>query len=183
MPNGTVVAGTHGTLAPFPIGQKVSGDDFPAYTQMLGMEIEAEDGKKYRLVRLNNASGVTAPEYLAFGFTVAWSSDNPYDVTTALYGGTPNRVCGFGVPDQAALEDNDIFWIQFDGPYIEVFLGDDGTDVAQGAYLRLDDDADRGKVRTVDTTFDAEFTLGVSLDTNTGTDAVLKMRPLHPLRG
>lgn len=187
-----IAIGIHGEMGPFHVGEKVAGDapEADSIAELLGREYHDSDGNVYRLVRLDVAAGLAgsgvgagvAP-YRAFGYDETFDADNPFDVQLALLGGAPKRVCGFGVPTQVALNDNDFFFIQVDGPYIDGFFGDDGTDAALNEYLQIDDDADRGKLKTTDTTFDAEYTLGVALEAETGTDAVIRFRPIQKLMG
>jgi hypothetical protein len=129
---------------------------------------------------------VAVPEFLAFAYSaVASNGLRTYDVVLALLGGVvpTNRICGFAVEDQAVLVDNDVFWIQFDGPEITGFLGDDPADAVVGEYLNLDNDADRGKLIAVGTVFSAEFGVGTALDAEAGNDLPVRFVPFHPFRG
>lgn len=184
--------GIEGGFGAFHPGSKIAGDaaEADSLVELLGTEQMDDAGNTYRLVRLDVAAGLAgsgagagvAP-YRAFGYDETFDAANPFDVQLALLGGAPKRVCGFGVPTQVALNDNDFFWIQVDGPYIDGFLGDDGGDVALNEYVQIDDDADRGKLKTSDTVFDAEYSIGASLEVETGTDAVLRFRPIQKLQG
>jgi hypothetical protein len=178
--------GTLGTLSGLVVGKKVASADFPDYAKWLGTEIVGPRGEKYRLVQLNVAAGVAVPQYLAFAnSTPTTDLTRNFDVELAVRGGAKptNRVCGYAIEGQVALVDNDIFWLQFDGPEIAGYIGDDNTDVAVGDYLNLDDDADKGKLYGVGTTFSAEFTQGVALDANTGVDQLVRFIPIKPFRG
>ncbi len=187
-------AGTLGTLAPFPIGEKRNSSDFN-YDSKLGMEIVGPKGRKFRLVQYVSATALAGPAAAganvaggrAFAPTAA-NLDDPltmHKVGLAQRTGTKpqNRAIGFALSNQDALVQNDYFWLQFDGDYIEMWFGDDGTDVAPGDYVALDDDADLGCVYSLGTTFTVEFMLGVSMSTQAGTDALINVRPYRPING
>lgn len=188
----TQVGGTRGDKLPFPIGEKRSIEEMPYLAALAGMEVKGQNGDEFRLVRLNVAAGLTAAagtggaQCSAFAYS-AKASDAAvdFDVEPAVRGGAIpiNRVCGFGRADQVALADNDFFWLHVDGPEMEGYLGEVTTDVAVGEYLDLDDDADLGKLYGTDTTFSPEFTVGTSLETQTGNDAKIRFRPCKKFRG
>lgn len=131
--------GTHGTLAPFPIGKKVAHADVDL-SALLGLEIQTENGKAFRLVRLDKGAGLTTAnaEMVAYSYT----DQTTYDVDTAASG---ESVCGVGVEDQDALSDNDYFWLQIQG---RCKLIDDGAGVTAGHTLEVDSTAREGEVQT-----------------------------------
>jgi hypothetical protein len=184
--------GVHDPL-PFPIGEARASADFPELDKLVGSYYRGKNGFACRLVRLNIPAGLdnsTEPKKAdcrAFARTLETTDVEPpvYDVELALRGGTKpiNRTCGFTIPGQAALVDNDLFFLVVKGPYIWVKLGDDDTDVAIGDYINLDDDVDKGNVYGVSTTISAEFTLGVAMDTRTGTDQELRIKPIREFIG
>lgn len=188
------VFGTLGSLVSFEVGGKIASDDpaYAAYEKQLGTEVVGKDGHVIRMVRLDVAAGLSGGSAAAgasqacarvFTYTAQLTGVHAYEVKLAQRTGTKpaNRPVGVALTDQVALSDNDIFWLHVDGPLMEVWLGDDGTDVAIGDYVALDDDADLGCVYGLSTTYTVEFILGVSLTTEAGTDATIKIRPLHKL--
>lgn len=177
-----------GTPLPFPLGEKRASADFEALDKLVGTEYTGQDGFKARLVRLNIAAGLTQAnaECRSFCYSLVTDLAAPvHDVQLALLGSSISlkRVCGQSVPGQVALSDNDLFLILFDGPELPGTLGDDTGDIAIGEYVGIDDDADTGKLKTHDTTFDAEYSLGVSLDVATADGDQFRFRPIRPLRG
>lgn len=173
---------------PLKLGEKRAAADFPALDKCVGMEVQGKDGYKARLVRLNIAAGLTQAEAecKAFCYSLVVDQAAPVnDVQLALLGGAISlkRVCGVTVPGQKALVDNDLFWLVFDGPVLWGTLGDDAADIAIGEYVAIDDDADTGKLKSLDTTFTAEYTIGVSLDVAAADGDQFRFRPHHPLRG
>lgn len=194
-------AGTYGTLAPFPIGTKVGSDQSGRYDPLLGMVISGPKGRKFRLVKYGAATALAGP-YAAGAnvagarlFAVAVGSlaagTGLFTVQPAVLGGTHplNRPVGAALKDQEALVQNDYFWLQFDGDYMDLWMGDDGTNVAAGDYLTLDDDADGGCVKLHHATqlLDGGTALIIpaliSLSTETGTDALIQAKPLAPMVG
>ena len=188
-------AGTHGTLMPFPLGEKVSSDFATQYDKLLGMVVEGPKGRKFRLVKYAAATALAGPA--AAGANVAGArlfavATGDADDVTTMFNVTPaqrtgtiplNRPIGAALKDQVALNQNDYFWLQFDGDYMDLWMGDDGTDALVGEYAALDDDADLGCIYTLDTTFTPEFLIGTFLETYTGVDQVVKVRPYKPLNG
>ncbi len=184
----TAKGGTKGAIGALALGKKVSSDQSAAFDPMCGLEIEDDRGNVFRLVRLNVAAGLAtgAVQYMAFGYTaLADDATRNFDVEPCKSTSTKplDKVAGFGLPNQVALVDNDYFWLHVDGPVIQGYMGDDGTDLAIGDFVNLDDDADLGKLKTGADTFDAEYTVGVSLTTETGTDAVIRFVPRQKFRG
>lgn len=188
----TQVGGTRGDKLPFPIGEKRSSELSAQLDPLCGMEVFGQNGDVFRLVRLNIAAGLTATadtagaQSAAFAYSaLATDATRTFDVQKALRGGTKplNKVCGFGRPDQVALDDNDYFWLHVDGPMIEGILGDDVTALAIGDFLDLDDDADTGKLYSGGTTFSAEFTVGTCLTTDPGADLPVQFIPCKKFRG
>lgn len=180
--------GTNGTIAPFPLGETVSSDFAAHYDPLLGMVIDGPYGRRFRLVRLNLSGGLTAANIEGRLFrptTNGPTRAEQFDVIQAVAGGTAiqNRPIGAAIEDQVAVEDNGYFWLQFDGDHMAFWLGDDGTDVAPGEFLEIDNDSETGAVKTTDATFSGENTLAVALSTNTGTDALIYGRPVRPLNG
>jgi hypothetical protein len=197
----TESAGTLGTMAAFPIGEKRSSDN-AELEKILGNEVYGKKGRKFRLVKyigataLAGASAAGANVAGARLFAVAAGNvDDPttlFHVQQAVLGGTAplNRPIGVALKDQDDLVQNDYFWLQFDGDYMDLFMGDDGTNAAPGDYLGLDNDADLGTVKAIAASaFDSggalvqEESLFVCMSTETGTDALVKGRPIHPLNG
>lgn len=189
------IFGIEGGLVSFPIGEKVGSSEggYAALEKQLGQEVRGRNGHVARLVRLDPAAGLSggAPAAGAsqaggrvFTYTLQSDDTHAYDVKLAQRTGTipANRPVGVALTDQEALSDNDIFWLHVDGPVMEVWSGDDGTDFVIGQYVSLDDDADLGCVYCVGTTFPTEFAIGISLTTETGTDALVKIRPFHKLQ-
>jgi hypothetical protein len=181
-------AGTLGTRPVFPIGESRTSTYANALDPLLGSVVEGPKGRKFRLVRLNVSGGLTAANIEGRLFrptTNGPTAAEQFDVIQAVAAGTAiqGRPIGAALEDQDAVEDNGYFWLQFDGDHMAFWLGDDGTDVAAGEFLALDDDADLGAVKTTDSTFAAETTLAVALSTNTGTDAIIYGRPIKPLNG
>lgn len=180
--------GTNGTRAPFPLGESRTSTYSASLDPLLGMVVEGPKGRRFRLVRLNLSGGLTAANIEGRLFrptTNGPTAAEQFDVIQAVSGGTAiqGRPIGAAIEDQDAVEDNGYFWLQFDGDHMAFWLGDDGTDLAAGEFIALDDDADLGAVKTTDATFGAETTLAVSLSTNTGTDAIVYGRPIKPLNG
>lgn len=188
-------AGTKGEILPFPLGEKEAGTAPPGADlnrPKLGMVVEGPNGRRFMLVQYVEATALAGPA--AAGTNVAGARcfavatgdlDDPltmFGVTRAQRTGTLplNRAVGAALKDQVALVQYDYFWLQlFCGDYLDLWLGDDGTDVLVGEYIALDDDTDLGCVYTLDTTFTPEFLIGIAMDTNTGVDAVLRVRPLR----
>lgn len=180
--------GTHGTIAPFPLGESRTSTYSGQLDPLLGMVIEGPYGRKFRLVRLNLSGGLTAANIEGRCFrptTNGPTRSEQFDViqTDSAGAAIAKRAIGAAVEDQDAVEDNGYFWLQFDGDHMAFWLGDDGTDVAPGEFLALDDDAELGAVKTADSTFGAETSIAVALSTNTGVDALIYGRPLKPLNG
>lgn len=180
--------GTLGGIASFPLGKKVSSTFASSLDRQCGTEVVDDKGNVFRLVRLNAAAGlaVGAVRYMAFGYTAeATDADPTYDVAPCASDSTKplDKVAGFGLPNQVALVDNDYFWLHVDGPVIQGYMGDDGTDLAIGDFVNLDNDADLGKLASGGDTFNAEYTVGVSRSTQAGTDAVIQFRPCKKFRG
>jgi hypothetical protein len=180
--------GSLGTLATIPLGGKASSAQSEAFDKQCGTEVEDGMGNVFRLVRLNAASGLatSAVQYMSFGYSaLADDATRTFDVEPNKSTSTKplDKVAGFGLPNQVALDDNDYFWLHVDGPVIQGYLGDDGTDLAIGDFVNLDDDADLGKLKSGADTFDAEYTVGVSLTTEAGTDAVVRFVPRQKFRG
>lgn len=190
-------AGTKGEILPFPLGEKEPGTAAGADLNRgkLGMVIEGPNGRKFRLVQYVEATSLTGAFQAGANvagarcFAVATGDlDDPltqHHVTRAQRTGAKplNRVIGVALKDQRDLVQYDYFWLQFDGDYIDMFLGDDGTDIAVGDYVALDDDADLGNIYGLSTTFTVEFLLGVAMDANTGVDGVIRVRPVKALNG
>lgn len=187
------VGGTRGDRLPFPIGEKRSSELSAQLDPLLGMEVFGQEGNVYRLVRLNLAAGLSggAPAAGAsqacgriFTYTLTATGVHAYDVKLAQRTGTvpANRPVGVGVQNQAALDDNDYFWIHVDGPYFDLWAGDDGTNFVIGDYVALDDDADLGCVYSLSTTFTPEFLIGICLTTEAGVDATVRVRPYKKLQ-
>ena len=174
---------------PFPIGEKRAAADFPEIDKLAGMVVRGRQGFKARLVRLNIAAGLTAAlaECRAFAYTLQTTGTSPEtcDVELALLGGaTPNkRVIGHSAPEQIVLVDNDLFWVVFGGPYVWGTLGDDAGTIAVGEYVGIDDDADKGKLKTHDTTFDPEYSIGIAIDAAAANDVQFRFKPLYDLVG
>lgn len=183
-----------GVGAPFPIGTKMSSDN-TELAKLLGLEITGKNGRVFRLYQyvgsasLTGAYGAGTNRAGARGFApVAGNLDDPltqHKVDLAVLGGTKptNRAVGYALKDQVDLVQNDYFWLQVDGDYFDLWMGDDTTDVAPGDYLQLDDDTDLGAVKGSGTTFSAEFSAFVSMSTQAGNDALIQGRPIHKLRG
>lgn len=184
-----------GVALPFPLGSKMSSDN-TELEKLLGMVVEGPRGRKFRLVKYVEATALAGPS--AAGTDVAGARlfavasadlDDPtatcFYVTRAQRTGTKplNRTIGAALKDQVALVQNDYFWLQFDGDYLDLWLGDDNTDVAVGDYVALDDDTDLGCIYGLGTTFTVEFLIGVAMDANTGVDAIVRVRPYKPLNG
>lgn len=182
-----------GVGLPFPLGEKRSSNN-TELAKVLGLVVEGPKGRKFRLVQYREATALAGPS--AAGTNVAGArcfavatgdldDPNPFYVTRAQRGAAKplNRVIGVALKDQLALVQNDYFWLQFDGDYIDMWLGDDGTDIAVGDYVALDDDADLGCIYGLSTTFTVEFLLGVAIDANTGVDAIVRVRPYRALNG
>lgn len=191
----TELAGTIGTLAPFPIGAKESSDFSAANDPRLGMEIQGPNGRVFRLVKYVGSAALTGPAAAgtnkAGGRGFAPTAANLDDPTTmncvdlAVLGGTKptNRPVGYALKDQDDLVQNDYFWLQVDGDYFDLWTGDDNTDIAPGDYLQIDNDTDLGTVKGTGTTFDPEFSQFVALDTVTAVDSIVRGRPIHKIRG
>lgn len=190
-------AGTFGTLAPFPIGEKRAGTGLATglHAAKLGMEVIGPRGRKFRLVQYADATALAgasaAGANVAGARAFAPSTGNADAVETMFCvslaqrtGAVPlNRTIGFALKDQEDLVQYDFFWLQFDGDYIDMFMGDDGTDAAIGDYISLDDDADLGCVYTTDTTHTPEFRLGVAIEVVTAVDTLIRVRPTQPING
>jgi hypothetical protein len=170
--------GTHGTIGLFPVGSKCPST-VEALEKNLGQEVEGPLGHRFRLVRLNIAAGLTAAnaECRAFKYS---ADDGTFDVELCTETG---RACGFSVEDQVALDDNDYFWLHVDGPKIKGFLGDDAGNPAAGDYVEVDDDADKGKLKTTTTTYDAKLTMGVCLEAASTDGDLFYFRPIRKLNG
>lgn len=187
-------AGTLGTMLAFPLGEKRSSDN-AELEKILGSVVEGKKGRKFRLVKYVSATALAGP--YAAGANVAGARhfaptaanlDDPstmFHVGLAQRTGTKpqNRSIGVALKDQEALVQNDYFWLQFDGDYIDMFMGDDGTNVAPGDYISLDDDADLGCVYGLGTTHTPEFEVGIAMSTETGVDALIQVRPTRALNG
>lgn len=181
-------AGTLGTRPPFPIGETVSSDFAASYDPKLGMVIEGPNNRKFRLVRLNLSGGLTAAQIEGRCFrptTNGPTAAEQFDVIQTLEGGAAIelRTIGAAIEDQVAVADNGYFWLQFDGDKMAFYLGDDGTNADPGDFLALDNDAEKGAVKSTDATFAAETSIAVCLSTESGTDALIYGRPLRPLNG
>jgi hypothetical protein len=153
-----------------------------------GTEIEDDRGNVWRLVRLNVSGGLTAAnaQYMAFGYTIETEDvTRSFDVAKCASDSTKplDKVAGFGVPNQVALDDNDYFWLHVYGPVMQGYMGDDGTDLAIGDFVNLDDDADLGKLKSGADTLNTEYTVGTSRTTETGTDAVIQFIPCKKFNG
>lgn len=186
-------AGTHGSMLPFPLGEKVSSD--VDLSKNLGQIVEGKKGRKFRLVQYVSATALTGA--YAAGANIAGARhfaptaanlDDPstmFKVGLAQRTGTKpqNRSIGVALKDQVDLVQNDYFWLQFDGDYIDMFMGDDGTNVAPGDYIALDDDADLGCVYGLGTVHTPEFEVGIAMSTETGVDALIQVRPTKALNG
>lgn len=184
----TTKGGTKGAIATIPLGGKASSAQSAAMDPQCGTEIEDDRGNVFRLVRLNVSGGLAtgAVQYMAFGYSAqAEDTTRTFDVEPNKSTSTKplDKVAGFGVPNQVALDDNDYFWLHVAGPVMQGYLGDDGTDLAIGDFVNLDDDADLGKLKSGGDTFDAEYTVGVSLTTEAGTDAVVRFIPRQKFVG
>lgn len=121
------------TAASFPIGQKqAENSDFTGQSAQLGTTVTGPAGEKYRLVRLNNASGLTAANAAKKCFEYT-SNNTTYDVNVCA--DATDIVCGVAVADQVALDDNDHFWLQVDGRFTIVDSGSGVTadDLLQAA--------------------------------------------------
>ena len=181
-------AGTKGSRPVFPIGESRTSTFAASLDPLLGSTVEGPNGRLFRLVRLNLSGGLTAANIEGRAFrptTNGPTAAEQYDVIQTLEGGAAIalRTIGCAVEDQDAVEDNGYFWLQYFGDYMAFWLGDDGTDVAPGEFLALDNDAETGAVKTTDSTFAAETSIAVALSTNTGTDGLIYGRPLRPLNG
>lgn len=189
------IFGIEGGLVSFPIGTAVSSTDggYAALEQQLGQEVRGRHGHVVRMVRLDlsgglaggaPAAGATQACARVFANTIETTDTLHHEVKLAQRTGTipANRPVGVALTDQDALADNDIFWLHVDGPVMEVWAGDDGTDFVIGQYVALDDDADLGCVYCLGTTFTPEFMIGRCITTETGTDALVKVRPINKLR-
>lgn len=184
----TTKGGTKGAIATIPLGSKASSAQASAMDPQCGTEIEDDRGNVFRLVRLNSASGLTAAnvQYMAFGYTIETEDvTRSFDVAKCAADSTKplDKIAGFGLPNQVALDDNDYFWLHVDGPVIQGYMGDDGTDLAIGDFVNLDDDVDLGKLKSGGDTFNDEYTVGVSRTTEAGTDAVIQFIPRQKFRG
>lgn len=184
-----------GVALPLPLGGK-AGSDNTELAKLLGLEVTGRFGRKFRLVQYVSATALTGAAAAGaniagarhFAPTAANIADpsTMFKVGLAQRTGTKpqNRSIGVALKDQVDLVQNDYFWLQFDGDYIDMYHGDDATAVAVGDYVALDDDTDLGNVYGLGTTFTPEFMLGVAMDTNAGSvDAILRVRPLKPLNG
>lgn len=183
-----------GVGAPFPIGTKMSSDN-SELEKILGLEITGKNGRVFRLVKYVSATALTGPYAAganiagARGFApTAGNLDDPttmHHVGLAALGATKpqNRPVGYALKDQVDLVQNDYFWLQVDGDYFDLWMGDDGTDVAPGDYLQIDNDTDLGCVKGSGTVLDAEFSQFVAMSTQAGTDALIQGRPIHKIRG
>lgn len=187
---GPTRGGTHGSLAMIKVGGKASPEAGSAHESaclaLLGSEIDGPLGTRFRLVRLNYATGLVSAS-TADGVANP-SSRRTFEYTSLLgYDVVPgnaatDRPCGVSIVGQEVLVDNDFFWVQIEG-VTEVYLDATGTDVTAGDFLTLSTDTDLGKVLTATST----FTHGVSpfraLEAKTGTDQALKAQILHRLVG
>lgn len=135
--------GIHGSIGTIPVGDKVSASSaaITELSKQLGSVIEGEDGKAYRLVRLDVAAGVSSlPSDAAR--CVVYTARTTFDVE--LCDAVTERCVGLTVPGQVDLADNDLFWVQIDGRFTAE-LGT-GTAWAAGDYIRCSGDTDKGKM-------------------------------------
>lgn len=187
---GPTRGGIHGSLGMVKVGGKASPESGSiheaALLNLLGSEIDGPLGTRFRLVRLNYATGLVSAS-TADGIAnpssrrvMEYSTATGYDVQPG--NAATDRPCGVTIVGQEVLADNDFFWVQIEG-VCELYLSDDGTDLAAGDFVTLDNDSDLGKVITASST----FTHGVSpfraLEAKTGTDQAFKAQILHRLVG
>lgn len=132
-------AGILGTVATFPINRKVPSSD-GAYSELqkqLGVEIDGERGKAYRLVQATNADAI-AQRAKAYKYT----SKSLFTVESA--DATGDVPCGVGLLAQDSLAAGDLFWVQIEG---QVTLTDSGAGVSNNNLLEIADGA-AGDVKT-----------------------------------
>lgn len=175
-------SGIKGTIATFPLGERLPSTalSYDEISKQIGQEVDGPKGTKFRLVRLNIAAGLSAANAVKRCFKYSAGAASTYDVELSGGAGAEgDKCCGVSRDDQVALSDNDLFWIQFDGR-MTLFKGD-GTDVADGDPVSVDDDADKGKVHKEGTAIVSE-TFWVARNATTGTDQDLVADPIRPLR-
>ena len=103
----------HGT-APFPIGEVSTGS---GNEKLLGLEVQSDDGKVYRLYKSNGA--IADPSALCFQ---RLSQSGVAQHTVLLTAAVTHHCCGVAVLDQDALAAGDYFWLQVDGE-MQVTIG------------------------------------------------------------
>lgn len=164
--------GTHGTLATFPVGEKVPSTDpaYATYQDHLGSVIEQSDGKRFRLVQSGDAAAIAALR------AVVWTAAATYEVENC--DGLTDRIVGMTIAGQKSVADNDLFWVQILGR-CEGVLGD-GTAWAAGDYVRASADTDEGKLEraaTSGTTYAEGQTVFRAIDATTtdGDQATLEI--------
>ena len=162
-------AGTHGTLAPFPIGESQATATFPALDSMLGMEVEGLRGEVYRLVEASEAASASVAPQCLFKRDGA---DDLYTVNIA--DGATDRPCGITVPGQAAIAVGDAFWLQVAGRFTATTGTSNSGVVTAGDYIKTDAVAGAGHIQTNTTTHVEGVTFARCLGTTTaaGQDSV-----------
>jgi len=138
-----MAGGIHGSIGTIAIGDKVSASSLAIteMTKQLGTEIEGLDGKRYRLVRLDLAAGVSSLPATA-ARALIYTTRSSFDVKPCT--AVTDRCVGLTVGGQVDLDDNDLFWAQIDGRFTAE-LGDGTAWGAIGDYIRCSGDTDTGK--------------------------------------
>ena len=160
---------TVNTTLPFELGQKAPST-VTEFDRLVGEFFAHRDSngnpQMLRLMRLNNASGLSSAGALVFKLS---NPSAAFDGDVEGVAATSDRPCGVSHADQVALDDNDFFLLIVEGQ-ATVTYGDAGGSITAGHFVGPDDDADTGKVASTNTTYTRGTTIGKAIGANTGTD-------------
>ena len=164
-------AGTKGSIASFPVGDKIDTTDgsYAEIQKQLGTEVDGPKGVRYRMVQAAVADALAGRKG-AYKYTIA------ADYTVQLMSATTDTPCGVQRSDQATLDTiGDLFWLQIAGVATCI---DDGSGLTAGDCV-TGGGASNGEVQVQAATSLVEFntTVGiVLLAASADADVTLQLR-------